>query len=98
MNRAALLRELEHCADALRAEGATALYVYGSRARDDHRADSDVDLFVDYDPSRKFSLLDLAGIYNVLADRLGVDISITTRDSLHPKLRERIEREAIRVF
>ena len=97
MKRVELLSRLRDSVDAVRAEGATGLYIYGSRARGDHRPDSDLDVFVDYDPGKKFSLIDLAGIYNVLTERLGLEISITTRDALHPKLREQIEREAVRI-
>lgn len=98
MDRSNLIAELAACTEQVRAEGATALFLYGSRARGDNRANSDVDLYVDYDPTSRFSLLDLAGIYNVIADRTGLPISITTRDSLHPKLRPEIERQAIRIF
>ena len=45
-----------------------------------------------------FSLLDLAGIKLILEDRLGIEVHITTRNSLHPMLRADIEKEAIRVF
>jgi predicted nucleotidyltransferase len=98
MNRDELIATLESCRDAIRAEGATALYIYGSRARGDHRPDSDLDVFVEYDPASRFSLLDLAGIYNVISDQTGLKVSITTRDSLHPKLKPEIERQAVRVF
>ena len=85
-------------ADAIRAMGATSLYLFGSVARDKGGADSDLDLFIDYDPARRFSLLDLVGIKQLLEERMSADIDITTRDSLHPMLKDDIERSAVRVF
>jgi len=78
--------------------GATGLYMFGSVARDQAAESSDVDLFVDYDASSKFSLLDLVGIKQFLEEQLETEVDLTTRDSLHPALREDIERTAIRVF
>jgi predicted nucleotidyltransferase len=78
--------------------GATALYLFGSTARDEAHSGSDIDIFIDYDRSRKFSLLDLAGLKNFLEDELAAKVDITTRDSLHPLLREGIEKSAIRVL
>jgi len=43
-------------------------------------------------------LVDLAGIKLFLEDALGVDVDVTTRDSLHPMLRKNIEQSAVRVF
>jgi len=60
--------------------------------------DSDLDLFIDYDPGRKFSLLDLVRIKFFPEDRMGVTVDVTTRDSLHPGLRDGIERTARPVF
>ena len=72
--------------------------LFGSTARDDAKSESDLDLFVDYDPNKKFSLVDLVGIKLLLEDELGMAVDITTRDSLHPMLRHEIEKSAIRVF
>jgi predicted nucleotidyltransferase len=74
------------------------LYLFGSAARDEARADSDLDLFIDYDPRKKFSLVDLVGIKHFLKDSLGVAVDVTTRDSLHSMLRQDIEKSALRVF
>jgi predicted nucleotidyltransferase len=98
MTRTEVLRELEKYAAAIRARGATSLYLFGSSARNEARADSDLDLFIDYDPAKKFSLLDLVGIRLFLQDRLGVEVDLTTRDSLHPMLRREIEQSAVQVF
>ena len=98
MTRTEAVTKLRSCADAVRHRGATSLYLFGSSARDEATADSDLDLFIDYDPTRKFSLVDLVGIKFLLQDTLGVEVDVTTRDSLHPMLREEIERSAVRVF
>jgi len=98
MTRTEVLRELKKYAAAIRARGATSLYLFGSSARNEARADSDLDLFIDYDPAKKFSLLDLVGIRLFLQDRLGVEVDLTTRDSLHPMLRREIEQSAVQVF
>jgi predicted nucleotidyltransferase len=98
MNRNEAIATLKQHADAVKARGATSLYLFGSAVREEARRDSDLDLFIDYDPSKKFSLVDLVGIKLFLEDVLGVEVDVTTRDSLHPMLREDIERSAVRVF
>lgn len=73
------------------------LYLFGSVARDEAGADSDVDLFFDYaDPT--FSLIELIDVQQCMADWLGRPADVMTRESLHPALREGIERSALRVF
>ena len=98
MKRAEAIKKLQERADAVRALGATSLYLFGSVAGDKATDNSDLDLFVDYDPAKKFSLLDLVGIKLLLEDELGMTVDVTTRDSLRPRLREDIEKSAIRVF
>ena len=62
MNQNEAVAKLMGCADAVKARGATSLYLFGSAVRDEAKADSDLDLFIDYDPNKKFSLVDLVGI------------------------------------
>lgn len=84
--------------DAIAALGVEALYLFGSTAADRASEDSDLDLFIDYDPASKFSLLDLVAVKQHLEHRLGAVIDVTTRDALHPLIRPEIERTAVKVF
>jgi predicted nucleotidyltransferase len=98
MNRTEAISKLRKSADAVKGMGATALYLFGSTARDETSERSDLDLFIDYDASRRFSLLDLIAIKQLLEEEMAVEVDVTTRDSLHPMLKEDIERSAVRVF
>ena len=98
MNRADVLSRLQGLAGQIRALGATALYLFGSTNRNEATPISDVDLFIDYAPDGKFSLIDLAGLQLFLEGELRTTVDITTRDSLHPLLRSDIEQSATRVF
>jgi len=98
MKKDEALRRLKEQADAVKALGATSLYMFGSTVREEAGAKSDLDLFVDYDPSGKFNALDLVDIKLLLEAKLGMEVDVTTRDSLHPMLRDDIERSAVRVF
>jgi predicted nucleotidyltransferase len=77
--------------------GVAHLYLFGSVARNQVRADSDIDLFFDTDNPR-FSLIELADVQERVNAILGIASDVMTRASLHPMLRPRIEAEALRVF
>ncbi len=98
MNKTEAVRKLRTYADALKALGATSLYLFGSTARNKAGSNSDLDLFIDYGPRSKFNAFDLVAARRLLKKGLGVGIDITTRKGLHPLIREKIESEAIRVF
>ena len=98
MKRDMAIEKLRAGQHAARALGATSLFLFGSTARDEARPDSDVDIFVEYDPNAHFSLIDLAGIKLALEDRIGCEVHVTTRDSLHPMMRKRIEADSIKIF
>ncbi len=82
----------------MKAFGATTLYLFGSTANDSATQSSDLDLFIDYDFDGRFSLIELVGIKQHLERCLGISVDLTTRDSLDPLLRDRIENSAERIF
>lgn len=92
------LETLHKNADQIRANGATALYMFGSAAREELREDSDVDLFLDYEPDGSFTFVEWARLEEHLKRILGRDVDLMTRYSLHPRLKEGIERSSIQVF
>ena len=81
-----------------KALGVTSLYLFGSTARDEARAESDLDLFLDYDQTRRFSLFDVLSAKYMIEDELGISADIMTRSSLHPRIKPEAERDAIRIF
>jgi predicted nucleotidyltransferase len=97
MNQQLAIAKLKANEDAIRALGATALFLYGSTARNEAGPQSDIDVFVEYAPV-KFTLFELAGLKALLEEKLGVSVDVTTRKGLNPRLRKRIEESAIRVF
>ena len=98
MNRGDAINRLRQTADAVKGMGATALYLFGSTVRDEAGKESDLDLFIDYDPDSRFNAFDLVGIKLLLEEKLQVPVDVTTRDSLHPRLKSGLERSAVRVF
>ena len=98
MTKAETLRKLRNQAGAIKALGATSLYLFGSTARNKASAKSDVDIFIDYDPRGRFNALDLVAAKRLLEKSLGVEVDLTTRKGLHPLIRKKVEAEATRVF
>jgi predicted nucleotidyltransferase len=88
---------LRRNADTIRSFGATHLYLFGSTAREQAGDESDVDLFIDYDEDR-FSFVELIRLNDYLSDLLARPTDLSTREGLHPAIREIVEAEAVRVF
>ena len=73
--------------------GITSVRVFGSMARDEARADSDVDLLVTLAPGT--SALALGGLLLDAQDLLGRHVDVVTAASTHPALRDRVLADAV---
>ena len=98
MERGRVIAALRAHERELRAAGIVRLSLFGSTARDEARADSDVDLLAAFDGARSLSLLDMIGIENRLADLLGQPVDLIEEGTLKPRAREDVSREAVRAF
>ena len=75
--------------------GASNIRVFGSVARGEEEAQSDIDLLIQLESGR--SLLDLIAIKQELEALLGCSVDVLTEAAISPYLREQILREAVRL-
>lgn len=75
------------------AHGARHVRVFGSRARGEGDAGSDIDLLLDLEAGR--SLLDLIGLEQEIEDLTHLGVDAVTTGGLSPYLRDRVLAEAI---
>lgn len=75
--------------------GVEGLWTFGSFARSESTEPSDLDLIVEFDGPATFTRY--MGLKFFLEDSLGLRVDLSTHKALHPLLRDRIEREAVRV-
>ena len=98
MRREEAIRLLKQAEPELRARGVVSLALFGSTARGEASPESDVDVLVELDMSRRPTLIDLSGMRLFIGDTLGCEADMAIRDSLRPAYRTNIEADAIRIF
>lgn len=79
--------------DAAEKHGVGKVRVFGSIARGEAEATSDVDLLVDLKPGR--TLLNLAGFRREAAEILGLPVDVATVDMLKERIRDTVLSEAL---
>jgi hypothetical protein len=70
------------------------LALFGSVLRDDFRADSDVDVLVEFEPGEAYTYFTLVHLEEELSALLGRVIDLHVRTSLHPYLRDKVLTQA----
>ena len=69
--------------------------LFGSIARGDADAGSDVDVLVEFDPKAHIGLFEFSRFRNELSQLFGCEVDIVTPDALHKSMKGEILKEAI---
>jgi predicted nucleotidyltransferase len=98
MKRDEVIAKLREHEPELRSAGVIRLSLFGSVARNQAQATSDIDLLAAFDDAHALSLLDILGIENRLADLLGQPVDLIEENTLRPRIRLNVARETVRAF
>ncbi len=99
LTRDEVIARLKSAEPRLRARGVSALYLYGSYARNEARDDSDIDVFVDPGVDDFYHLASFMGAFYDLESALdGREIGYSTREGLSKYIRSDVEKYAVQVF
>ena len=98
MNRQDIIARLRKNATELRARGVVHAALFGSRARDDARPDSDTDIMIEIDPEAHVTLFDYVGLKNYIASLFDGPVDVVNREGLKPYVRPAATADAIYAF
>ena len=69
---------------------------FGSYAREESKKDSDLDLIIEF--NKRKSILDLIALKLELEKKLGIKVDLLTSNSIHPKIKNLIQKEKIQIL
>jgi len=98
MDKGSVLQTLRLHEPELRAVGILHLRLFGSVARGESSAQSDVDLMADLDQSKRLTLVTMVRLENRLSDLLGGKVDLSPAGSMKERVRARALREAVHAF
>jgi predicted nucleotidyltransferase len=98
MNSDDVIATLRKHESSLRARGVLHAALFGSRARGDHRSDSDIDILIEIEPGAVTDVFSYAGLKRQIADLFPERVDVVNREALKPALRSLAMAEAIHAF
>ena len=98
MTRDQIIAAIRKNADAIKSKGVSKLAIFGSRARDDYRPDSDIDVLVEIEPDKSFSLLNLIDVEHIIEDATGLQAQATVRRSMSPRFAPHSADDIVEIF
>lgn len=93
-----LLTSLRRLRPDFERDGVPHMSLFGSRARGDHRPDSDVDLMIEVNDDQPFSMLKVVGIGHIVEDSIGLPANIFMKRSLDDKFVGEVQADLVRIF
>jgi uncharacterized protein len=98
MDRGAVIETLRKHEPELKAAGVVHLRLFGSVARGEQSAGSDIDLMADLDCAQRRTLVSMARLENMLSDLLDAQVDLAIASSMREPVKTRAEREAVLAF
>ena len=98
MDRQDIIARLWENEAELRARGVAHAALFGSRARDDARPDSDTDIMIEIDPAARVTLFDYVGLKDFIASLFDGPVDVVNREGLKPYVRPAVTADAIYAF
>ncbi len=98
MNPVAVIDILRAQEAALRSQGVTRAALFGSTARGEAKAGSDIDIMVELDPAARIDLYRYVGITQYIADLFSVPVDVSNRAQLVDPVRQTADHDAIYAF
>jgi predicted nucleotidyltransferase len=98
MDRHDIIARLRENEAELRARGVAHAALFGSRARDNARPDSDTDIMIEIDPSAHVTLFDYVGLKDFIASLFDGPVDVVNREGLKPYVRPAVTSDAVYAF
>jgi predicted nucleotidyltransferase len=98
MTRTDIITRIKLNEAAIRAEGVEHLALFGSRARGDAHANSDLDVLLTVTPGCRFSLLNLSGVGLLIEDITGLNAQVVLERSVDTAFKARIADDLQPIF
>jgi uncharacterized protein len=98
MDKQHILATLKENEAALRAQGVAHAALFGSRARDEARPDSDIDILVEIAPDAPMDVFRYIGIVHAIEDLFPLRVDVSNRAAQKSHVRPSAERDAIYAF
>lgn len=64
--------------------------LFGSRAKDSAKEDSDYDILIDFEKGYDYSLFEISAIKQDIENALEARVDLVTKKSIHPRIRQNI--------
>ena len=98
MDKAAIISTLRAHREELERAGIAHAALFGSHARGDARADSDIDILIDVEPERIRTVYDYVGLKLLVGDLFEGEVDVIERNSLRESAIPRVARDLIVAF
>ena len=98
MTRDAAIAALRQHRSALQQRRVARVALFGSVARGDAAAGSDIDVLIEFEPDARVTIYDYAAVKRFIAEVLGGRADVIDRANLNRHIRADVERDAVYAF